>query len=86
MTIGIADAKARLSEVISRVENGEVIVIARNGDPVAEIRPLRRSTAAETVARIREIAERVAKRNEGKGPWPAPDRRMRDAMHDDHRF
>jgi len=86
MTMGIADAKAHLSEVIARVENGEVIVIARNGDPVAEIRPLRRATAAETVTRIREIAHRVAKRNEGNVPWPEPGRRMRDVMHDGHRF
>ena len=36
-TIGIADAKARLSELIDRVEAGETVIIARNGLPVAEM-------------------------------------------------
>jgi prevent-host-death family protein len=66
VTIGVAEAKARLSEVVSRVEGGETIVIARNGEPVAELRPVRRVSPAEAVERIRAIARRVAKRNEAK--------------------
>jgi prevent-host-death family protein len=39
-TIGIAVAKARLFEIIDRVEFGETIIIVRNGAPVAQLRPL----------------------------------------------
>jgi prevent-host-death family protein len=86
LTIGLAEAKARLSEVIDRVETGETIIIARNGEPVAELRPLRRVSAEEAVKRIRAIARRVAKRNEGKEPWPPSGYGLRDVAHQRHRF
>jgi len=38
--VNIADAKARLSEYLKRVERGETIVLARRNRPVAELRPL----------------------------------------------
>ncbi len=85
-TIGLAQAKARLSEVIDRVESGETVLIARNGEPVAELRPIRRASPAETVKRIRAIGKRVAKRNETKAAWPEGDRSLRDIAHERHRF
>lgn len=85
-TIGIAEAKARLSEVIDRVESGETIIIARNGSPVAELRPLGRVSPADAVKRIRAIGLRVAKRNRGKKPWPASGESLRNVAHDRHRF
>jgi prevent-host-death family protein len=42
-TIGITVAKARLFEIIDRVEFGETIIIVRNGAPVAQLRPLERT-------------------------------------------
>ena len=53
-TIGIAVAKARLFEMIDRVELGEIIIIARNGAPVAQLRPLERESLADA-KRIRAI-------------------------------
>jgi prevent-host-death family protein len=85
-TIGVAEAKARLSEVIDRVEAGETIVIARNGEPIVELRSVRRRSPEETVQRIRAIAERVRKRNAGKNAWPADGRSLREIAHDGHRF
>jgi prevent-host-death family protein len=85
-TIGLAEAKARLSEVIDRVEAGETIIIARNGDPVAELRPVRRVLPADAVKKIRAIAKRVGKRNDGKAKWPPGGRTIRDVAHDRHRF
>lgn len=38
----IHQAKTHLSRLIARVENGEEIVIARNGDPVAKLVPFNR--------------------------------------------
>jgi prevent-host-death family protein len=35
--VNIYDAKTHLSKLLERVEQGEKIVIARNGKPVAEI-------------------------------------------------
>jgi antitoxin (DNA-binding transcriptional repressor) of toxin-antitoxin stability system len=36
-SIGIREAKGRLSELISQVENGEDVVITRHGAPVARL-------------------------------------------------
>lgn len=38
LTVNLADAKARLSELLDKVERGEEIVITRHGKPVAQIR------------------------------------------------
>jgi prevent-host-death family protein len=84
VTIGLAEAKARLSEIIDRVEAGETIVIARNTEPVAELRPLRRPTAEETIARIRAIGRRVAKRNARKRAWPGGGQSLREIAHQRH--
>jgi prevent-host-death family protein len=56
-TIGIAVAKARLFEIIDRVESGEIIIIARNGAPVAQLRPFEQESLGD-VKRIRAIGQR----------------------------
>lgn len=38
LTVNTHEAKTRLSALLQRVEAGEVVVICRNGKPVAEIR------------------------------------------------
>jgi len=38
--INTAEAKARLSHYLERVESGETVVVCRRNVPVAEIRPL----------------------------------------------
>ncbi len=40
LVVKIADARARLSELIQRAEAGERVVIARGNTPVVELRPL----------------------------------------------
>ena len=37
MTVSIADAKSQLSQLIRAVEQGEAVVITRNGKPVAQL-------------------------------------------------
>ena len=37
--VGVADAKARFSELLERVSRGERLVIARRGKPVAVLAP-----------------------------------------------
>lgn len=39
-TVNVYDAKTQLSQLLNRVEQGEEIVIARNGLPVARLAPL----------------------------------------------
>jgi prevent-host-death family protein len=39
MDVSIADAKNRLTQLIRAVEEGEQVVITRNGQPVAQIVP-----------------------------------------------
>jgi prevent-host-death family protein len=60
-TIGIAVAKARLFEIIDRVEFGETIIIVRNGAPVAQLRPLERA-AFENINRNRFAKRRKQSR------------------------
>jgi prevent-host-death family protein len=38
--VNIADAKARLPELVQRAARGEEIIIARNGEPQARLVPL----------------------------------------------
>jgi len=38
-SVGAFDAKTRLSELLDRVEAGEVIVITRHGTPIATLQP-----------------------------------------------
>ena len=42
--------------VMDAVENGETIVVTRNGTPIAELRPLRRRTFLPTVELKRAFA------------------------------
>ena len=44
MLVNVGKAKARLSELLKLVEEGEVVVIARDGQPVAELIPVRLAT------------------------------------------
>jgi prevent-host-death family protein len=36
-TFGLAEAKAKLSELVDRAEHGEVILLARHGRPVVKL-------------------------------------------------
>jgi prevent-host-death family protein len=40
------EAKARLSELLSRVRGGETIVITHRGEEIAELRPVKRAEGA----------------------------------------
>ena len=39
-TVNVYEAKTQLSQLLARVENGEEIVIARHGRPIARLVPL----------------------------------------------
>jgi prevent-host-death family protein len=47
--VGMHEAKTKLSQLVERAENGEDIVIARNGKPVARLVPV---ATTNTVASV----------------------------------
>ena len=44
MQVNVHQAKSRLSRLLELVEEGETVVIARHGQPVAELVPARQKT------------------------------------------
>jgi prevent-host-death family protein len=45
--IGAYDAKARFSELLERVENGQELTITRHGTPVAKLVPIKKTATPE---------------------------------------
>ena len=56
-TVGAYDAKARLSELLDRVEKGEEIVITRHGKPVARLVPEGRFDRVAAVAALEQLTK-----------------------------
>jgi prevent-host-death family protein len=55
-TYSTYEAKAKLSEILRKVEGGRTIHISRRGEPIAEIRPLRHGPAG-LAQRIIELSD-----------------------------
>jgi len=53
MRVNIHEAKTHFSKLIERVEQGEEVVIARAGRPVARLVPVRRRPGVRTPGRAR---------------------------------
>lgn len=58
-TVTVRDLRNNGGEVLRRVERGERIVVTRDGAPVAELRPLHRSSAgpAELIRRRKNLPQ-----------------------------
>ena len=56
-TFSTYDAKARFSEVLRRVRSGSTITVTYHGEPVAEIRPVDRSSTAARLEWLRSRGE-----------------------------
>jgi len=56
-TVGIHDAKNKLSELLDQVEMGETIALTRRGKKVALLTPVNqaRPSARQAIARLREL-------------------------------
>jgi len=56
-TVGIYDAKNKLSELLERVAAGEIIAITRHGKQVALLTPVNqeRPNARQAIARLRQL-------------------------------
>jgi len=79
LTVKVAEAKARLSELLARVEAGEEVIIARGPEPIARLTSLRKPQ--DVAAIIEEI--KAARNAFGRAPitvdeileWKAEGRR-----------
>lgn len=78
-TVGIFEAKNRLSELVSDVERGETVVLTRHGKPVAEIVP---ASASEKKAEAEEAMKWILSRR-----WKLPKGlSIKDAIEKGRRF
>lgn len=60
MRVSVTDAKAQLTELVKRAEDGEEVVLTRHGQPVATIMPVQPVIDREERKRaIREAAARA---------------------------
>jgi prevent-host-death family protein len=74
-SVGLAEAKARLSELIARVVEGETVEITRRGKPVARITPVERSRKPIDVEALRALTRSMPRQTESAGEFM---RKMRD--------
>jgi prevent-host-death family protein len=66
-TVGIFEAKQRLSELVDRVERGEEVRITRNGKHVVRLVPDREDTANPGIGALERIRARLAQPGALKG-------------------
>jgi len=57
--VNLADAKARLSELVDRAEAGETVEITRRGRPVARLVPAEQPKTKIDVDALRALARRI---------------------------
>ena len=74
-TVNLADAKARLSELVERAAAGETVRITRRGKPVAQIAPLAAPRKKINVAALRALTDSMPRQKE---PARVFIRKMRD--------
>lgn len=59
-TISLADAKARLSELIDRVEAGDAVCITRRGKPVATLGAVAKPRKPIDIAMLRALTSALS--------------------------
>jgi len=73
--VSLAQAKARLSELVERAAAGEPVCITRRGKPVAQITAVATPRKRIDVAELRAMTDRMPMQQESAGEFI---RRMRD--------
>ena len=74
-TIGLAEAKARLSELVARAAEGETVQITRRGKPVAQITPITKPRKPIDVEALHALTRTMPMQKESAGDFI---RKMRD--------
>jgi prevent-host-death family protein len=65
--VNVHDAKTNFSKLLARVEKGETVVIARNGKPIAELRPI---LAAQSPREFGTLAGKIWVADDFNDPLP----------------
>jgi prevent-host-death family protein len=76
VSISLAEAKARLSELVTRAAEGETVQITRRGKPVAQIAPIQHPRKPIDVEALRALTSKCPMQTESAGDFI---RRMRDS-------
>jgi prevent-host-death family protein len=74
-TISLAEAKARLSELVARAADGETVQITRRGKPVAQITPIQKPRRPIDIELLRSVSRMSPMQEESAGDFM---RRIRD--------
>jgi prevent-host-death family protein len=74
-TISLAEAKAKLSELVERAASGETVCITRRGKPIAQITAVQRPRERIDAAALKALTETMQPQAESAGVFL---RRMRD--------
>jgi len=74
-TVSVAEAKARLSELVARAADGETVQITRRGKPVAQLTPIREPRKPIDITLLRAVTDSMPMQPESAGEFI---RRMRD--------
>jgi len=74
-SVSLAEAKARLSELVARAAEGESVQITRRGKPVAQITPIERPRKPIDIEMLRSVRKKMPYQSESAGDFI---RRMRD--------
>jgi prevent-host-death family protein len=74
-TVSLADAKAHLSELVTRAERGEDVCITRRGKPVVKLTRIEQPKKPIDFEAIRKLRESMPMQIESAGDFI---RRMRD--------
>ncbi len=74
-SVSLAEAKARLSELVARAAEGETVQITKRGKPVAQITPIQKPRKPIDVELLRSVSKKSPKQEESAGDFV---RRMRD--------
>ena len=79
MDVSVTDAKAQLTELVRRAEEGEEIVLTRHGQPAVKLTPVKRKpTPEEKIA----LMERIMATGHTALPGPCA-ARSQDFLYDD---
>lgn len=76
VTVNLSQAKARLSELLDKVELGEEVIITRHGKAIAHIRQALPSKKPLSVEKLTALRARVA-------PWRKSSATLLREMRDD---
>ena len=75
-TVSVAEAKARLSELLNSVESEDDILITRHGRPIARV------TAPEAPKQLLPV-KRLALLRQNTSPWSEPSARLLRSVRDE---